>query len=197
MKDIDFIITEIENSINVKRLLLEDVKILEQIKQISSLITKIYLNGGKTLIAGNGGSAADAQHISAEFISKFNFDRPGLPSIALSTNTSVITAVSNDYGYEKVFSRQIEAFATENDLFIGITTSGKSKNIIEALKESKKRNLKTVVLAGENTKEVIEFCDFCISIPSSCTPRIQEAHILIGHIICAFVEKKLFEDKYN
>ena len=144
-------------------------------------------------MAGNGGSAADAQHISAEFVSRFYFDRPGLPSVALTTDTSALTAIGNDYGYENVFSRQIEALGNAGDIFIGISTSGKSKNVVNALISANKKEIYTVGLIGENGGLMEKLCKYCIKVPSSETPRIQESHILIGHIICGMVEDKIFE----
>ena len=162
------------------------------IQEVAKLTTQAYRNGNKTLIAGNGGSAADAQHIAGEFVSKFYFDRPGLASIALTTDTSIITAIGNDYGYEKLFSRQVEANGLKDDIFIGISTSGNSKNILEALKVCKEKGIVTVGLTGQNGGAMKELCDYCICIPSNETPRVQESHILIGHIICAVVEEELF-----
>jgi D-sedoheptulose 7-phosphate isomerase len=152
----------------------------------------VYKTGNKTLIAGNGGSAADAQHIAGEFVSRFYFDRPGLASIALTTDTSIITAIGNDYGYEKLFSRQLQANGVKGDMFIGISTSGNSANVIEALKECKEKGIITVGLTGEKGGKMAEMCDYCIKIPSNETPRVQESHILIGHIICAVVEEAIF-----
>ena len=144
------------------------------------------------MLAGNGGSAADAQHIAAEFVSRFNFDRPGLSSIALTTDTSILTAIGNDYGYEKLFERQLEANAKSGDVFIGISTSGKSPNIINALNVCKKLGVYSISLTGSNEESIINNCDLAVEVPSNCTPRIQECHILIGHIICGYVENKLF-----
>jgi D-sedoheptulose 7-phosphate isomerase len=162
------------------------------ILEVSGKAVEVYRNGNKTLIAGNGGSAADAQHIAGEFVSRFYFDRPGIPSIALTTDTSILTAIGNDYGYEKLFSRQIEANGVKGDMFIGISTSGNSKNIIEALNACKEKGIITVGLTGETGGKMATLCDYCIKVPSNETPRIQESHILIGHIICAVVEEALF-----
>jgi D-sedoheptulose 7-phosphate isomerase len=146
------------------------------------------------LIAGNGGSAADAQHIAAEFVSRFNFDRPGLPALALTTDTSILTAVGNDYGYEQLFRRQIEANGIGGDVFLGISTSGNSPNILQALEAARLKGMTTFGLTGDTGGKMRELCDFCLCVPSSDTPRIQEAHILIGHTLCAMVELALFED---
>ena len=187
-----FIEDYINDSIKTKALILKDEKFLSNISLIAEKIIDCYKNEGKVLIAGNGGSAADAQHIAAEFVSKFYFDRPGLPAIALNVNTSILTAIGNDYGYEKVFSRQVQTNGNKGDVFIGISTSGNSKNIIEAIKEAKSNGLITVGFAGENPCEMDKICDYILKIPSCETPKIQESHIMIGHIICAIVEKEMY-----
>lgn len=189
----EVITNQILESISVKKKLLSDPDIIEQINIAASTIIKTYKNGGKTLLAGNGGSAADAQHIAGEFVSRFNFDRPGIPSIALSTDTSILTAIGNDYGFNKIFERQIQALGNKGDIFIGITTSGNSENIVRALYACKEKNIQSIVFTGESGGRVIDICDLCIKVPSSDTPRIQEAHILIGHIICCITEAELFE----
>jgi D-sedoheptulose 7-phosphate isomerase len=183
----NFISKQIRDSIETKRELSQDT-----ILKISAKAVEIYRDGKKTLIAGNGGSAADAQHIAGEFVSRFYFDRPALPSVALTTDTSILTAVGNDYGYEDIFSRQIEANGVEGDMFIAISTSGNSKNILKALKVAKEKNLITVGFTGSSGGEMEELCDYILKVPSSDTPRVQESHILAGHIICAVVEKELF-----
>ncbi|MCR6578788.1 D-sedoheptulose 7-phosphate isomerase [Campylobacter insulaenigrae] len=187
-----YIKSHFADSIKVKNEILNDENLLNLIKQTSLKILDTYKKGNKTLLAGNGGSAADAQHIAGEFVSRFYFDRPGLASIALSTDTSIMTAIGNDYGYENLFSRQVQAQGVSGDVFIGISTSGNSKNIIKALELCKEKNIISVGLTGASGGAMNELCDYCIKVPSSCTPRIQEAHILIGHIICAIVEEELF-----
>lgn len=187
-----FIEDYINDSIKTKALILKDEKFLSNISLIAKKIIDCYKNGGKVLLAGNGGSAADAQHIAAELVSKFYIDRQGLPAIALTVNTSILTAIGNDYGYDKVFARQVQANGNKGDVFIGISTSGNSKNIIEAIKEAKSNSLITVGFAGEKHCEMDTLCDFILKIPSSETPKIQESHIMIGHIICAIVEKEIF-----
>ena len=184
--------SQIKESIIVKEQLLNSPSVISVIDEVSEECIKIFKNSGKILLAGNGGSAADSQHISAEFVSRFYFDRPGLPSIALTTDTSALLAIGNDYGFEKVFSRQIEALGNKGDMFIGISTSGNSKNVINALIAANKKGLTTVGLIGKNGGEMEGLCTFCIKVPSDQTPRIQEAHILIGHIICAIVEDTIF-----
>ncbi|EAK7320007.1 D-sedoheptulose 7-phosphate isomerase [Campylobacter jejuni] len=179
-------------SILVKEQILKDENLITLIKNASLEVIKAYKNGNKTLLAGNGGSAADAQHIAGEFVSRFYFDRPGIASIALSTDTSILTAISNDYGYENLFARQVQAQGVKGDVFIGISTSGNSKNILKALEFCKQKEIISIGLSGASGGAMNELCDYCIKVPSTCTPRIQEAHILIGHIICAIVEEELF-----
>lgn len=187
-----YIKNQISKSIETKQQILNDESLVVQIKQAGLKCIEIYKNGNKTLIAGNGGSAADAQHIAGEFVSRFYFDRPGIPSIALTTDTSILTAIGNDYGYERLFARQLEANGVKGDLFIGISTSGNSKNILEALKVCKNKGIFSVGLSGQSGGAMQELCDLCIKVPSNETPRIQESHILIGHMICAIVEEELF-----
>lgn len=149
-------------------------------------------NGGKILLAGNGGSAADAQHIAGEFVSRFAFDRPGLPAIALTTDSSIVTAIGNDYGYEKLFSRQVQAHGNKGDIFIGYSTSGMSPNIMHAFEEARARQLVCIGLTGNRGGAMLSLCDYLIEIPSSDTPKIQEGHLVVGHIICGLVERAIF-----
>lgn len=188
----EYISGQVKKSIDVKQKLLDSQKLMDLIQEVALKCVEVYKNGNKTLIAGNGGSAADAQHIAGEFVSRFYFDRPGLASMALTTDTSIMTAIGNDYGYEKLFSRQVQANGVKGDMFIGISTSGNSANVIEALKECKEKGIITVGLTGEKGGKMAELCDYCIKVPSNETPRVQEAHILIGHIICAVVEEAIF-----
>ncbi|HEC1506482.1 TPA: D-sedoheptulose 7-phosphate isomerase [Campylobacter jejuni] len=180
------------DSILVKEQILKDENLITLIKNASLEVIKAYKNGNKTLLAGNGGSAADAQHIAGEFVSRFYFDRPGIASIALTTDTSILTAIGNDYGYENLFARQVQAQGVKGDVFIGISTSGNSKNILKALEFCKQKEIISIGLSGASGGAMNELCDYCIKVPSTCTPRIQETHILIGHIICAIVEEELF-----
>ncbi|HDZ5243468.1 TPA: D-sedoheptulose 7-phosphate isomerase [Campylobacter jejuni] len=181
-----------QESILIKEQILKDENLITLIKNASLEVIKAYKNGNKTLLAGNGGSAADAQHIAGEFVSRFYFDRPGIASIALTTDTSILTAIGNDYGYENLFARQVQAQGVKGDVFIGISTSGNSKNILKALELCKQKEIISIGLSGVSGGAMNELCDYCIKVPSTCTPRIQEAHILIGHIICAIVEEELF-----
>jgi D-sedoheptulose 7-phosphate isomerase len=197
MKLKNIVISQIEESINTKRRVLSDFRTLDLIEKAASALTDIYKQGNKTLLAGNGGSAADAQHIAGEFVSRFYFDRPGLPSIALTTDTSIITAIGNDYGYERLFERQVQAQGVSGDAFIGISTSGNSPNVLLALAECKKNGILTIGLTGQSGGKMKEMCDICICVPSDETPRIQEVHILIGHILCCIVEDNLFAKDYK
>ena len=192
--DLSYVIKEFEASVSVKQRILQDAGLMQQITQMGHLLIDRYEAGNKLLIAGNGGSAADAQHIAAEFVSRFNFDRPGLPALALTTDTSILTAVGNDYGYEHLFRRQIEANGLAGDVFLGISTSGNSPNILQALEAARHKGLTTFGLTGASGGKMRQLCDYCLCVPSSETPRIQEAHILIGHTLCAMVELALFED---
>ena len=192
-----FIDKEIRDSLEVKKKLLESTEIMAQLHWACEKAIDAYKKGRKILVAGNGGSAADAQHIVAEFVSRFYFDRPGLPAIALTTDTSIITAIGNDYGYEKLFSRQIEANGAEGDIFMGISTSGNSANVIAGLKQAKKQGIFCLSFSGESGGKMKELSDLCICVPSSSTPRVQESHILMGHIICAAVEEALFAKDYK
>ena len=185
---------QIRASISTKQAILSDKGLMRNIAAAAQMIVDAYEQGKKTLLAGNGGSAADAQHIAGEVVSKFYFDRPGIASIALTTDTSIITAIGNDYGYDKLFSRQIQAQGSAGDVFIGISTSGNSANLVEALRMCGQKGIKTIGLTGFTGGEMDSMCDLCIKVPSGETPRIQESHILIGHIICCIVEEKLFGD---
>ncbi len=193
----DFILQQIKDSVETKERILKDTALVDLIDTIAKDLIAAYRAGKKTLIAGNGGSAADAQHIAAEFVSRFYFDRPALPSIALTVDTSALTAIGNDYGYEYLFSRQLEANAQKGDFYIAISTSGNSKNILHSLETAKRLGVKTIGLTGAKGGKMKEMTDYCICVPSDETPRIQESHILIGHILCAAVEKDLFEKEYR
>lgn len=161
------------------------------IEKAADLIIASLKNGGKVIIFGNGGSAADAQHIAAELVGKFKMERQALPAIALNTNTSIVTALANDYGYETVFRRQVEALGNKNDIVIGISTSGNSPVVIEAIEAANKMGAKTIGLTGGSGGKLAKAAGFAIIVPSDDTPRIQEAHITIGHIVCELVEKAL------
>ncbi len=193
MDDLAFVQNYLKGSIKTKNDLLIDSIAIGNIAILSDKICSAYRNGNKLLLAGNGGSAADCQHIAAEFVSRFFFDRPGLPAVALSTDTSILTAVANDYGYDHLFARQLQAQGLPGDIFIGISTSGNSKNIISAIKLAKTLGVYSVAFCGLGG-EIGELADFVIRAPSASTPYIQECHICIGHTICALVEDRLFRD---
>lgn len=195
MDNVDFIKDYLLASLAVKQNLLNNDKLIFKIASVAELCVKTYQQGKRILIAGNGGSAADAQHIAAEFVSRFIFDRPGLPALALTTDTSMLTAIGNDYGFDKLFSRQLQAQGNEGDIFIGISTSGNSENIIQAVAMAKEKGILSVALCGEGGK-LNSVADISISVPSDCTPYIQESHICIGHMICAIVEETIFKESY-
>ncbi len=190
---LDYVVAEFEASVAVKRKVLQDAALTQQITAMGHLLIDCYESGHKLLVAGNGGSAADAQHIAAEFVSRFNFDRPGLPALALTTDSSILTAVGNDYGYDQLFKRQIEANGLAGDIFLGISTSGNSPNILKALEAAQAKGITTFGLTGASGGEMKARCDHCLCVPSDDTPRIQESHILIGHTLCAMVELALFD----
>ena len=186
----------IRDSIAVKQKILEDQALQTAIVRVVEVCLDAFRNGNKILLGGNGGSAADAQHVAAEFVSRFEFDRPGLPAIALTVDTSALTAIGNDYGYELLFSRQLEALARPGDVFIGITTSGNSKNILKGFEACDKLGVIKVALCGAGGK-VHELADHVLAAPSTHTPRIQESHLLIEHMICALIEEQLFASEYK
>lgn len=191
----NYIKNYIEQSIKTKKLILENAEIISEIEKISFSIIEAYKNGNKVLIAGNGGSAGDSQHMAAELVSKFLIERTALSAISLTTNTSILTSVGNDYDHKLVFARQIRAHAKKGDIFIAISTSGESKNILYAIKEAKNCGMIVVGLSGAKPSSMDKMCDFIIKAPSTETPIIQESHIMIEHIICALVEKTLFDSK--
>jgi D-sedoheptulose 7-phosphate isomerase len=185
----------IRASIAVKDLLLRNAEVVSVIAKVSELLVDAVDKGNKVLLFGNGGSAADAQHIAAEFVGRFAFDRPALPALALSVNTSCLTAIGNDYGFDLVFSRQIEALARPGDMAIGISTSGSSSNVLHGLSTAQKIGLCTVAFTGCTGGKLKNAVDYCVCAPSNETPRIQECHILIGHIISELVEETIFHEQ--
>ena len=171
-----------------------DTKFCENISEIIAVLTHCFKSGGKLLICGNGGSAADSQHIATELVSKFFLERKAIDAEALTVNTSTLTAIGNDYDFDTVFSRQVEAKGRNGDVLLSLSTSGNSKNVIKAMKAAKKRKMITIGFTGNVFPNLMwELSNYLVSIPSDSTPRVQEAHILIGHIICELVEKNLFE----
>jgi D-sedoheptulose 7-phosphate isomerase len=185
----------IQASIAVKQHLLGNAEIISIVARVSERLVDTFSKGNKVLLFGNGGSAADAQHIAAEFVGRFAFDRPALPALALSVNPSCVTAIGNDYGFDLVFSRQIEALAQPGDLAIGISTSGNSSNVLHGLSAARKMGLCTVAMTGCTGGKLKDVVDHCICAPSKETPRIQECHILIGHIISELVEETIFHEQ--
>jgi D-sedoheptulose 7-phosphate isomerase len=169
-----------------------DRAFLSTVGEIAAVITDAYRNGGKLLIAGNGGSAADAQHIAAEFLSRYLLDRQPLPAIALTTDTSVLTAVGNDYGFEKAFERQVRGLGRRGDVFLAISTSGRSANVLAALRAAREMGLVTVGFTGSHTSEMREYCDHILSVPCEETAVTQQIHIIAAHAICGVVERELF-----
>jgi len=180
-------------SIKTKEKILSNEELLSKIEKVADLIVNAYMNDKKVLLCGNGGSAADAQHISAELSGRFKIDRKPLFAEALHVNTSFLTAVANDYSFEKVYERLVEAFGREGDILIGISTSGNSANVINAVKKAKEIGMITIGFTGETGGKLKNFVDILINVPSKDTPRIQEAHITIGHIICELVENSLYK----
>ena len=191
MNKVNTVKAQIAESVRVKQALMADAALLESISSVARIVVDAYKAGHKTMWAGNGGSAADAQHMAGELVNKFTFDRPGLAALSLSTDTSIITAVGNDYGFERLFARQVEAQGCAGDVFIGISTSGKSQNLVEALAACKAKGITSVAIVGADPCPMDDY-DYVIHVPSTVTPRIQECQTLIGHILCYIVEQELF-----
>ncbi len=185
--------TIIQSSINLKTKVLNNQEIIKTVKEVVDSIVVCYKNGGKVLFCGNGGSAADAQHLAAELSGRFYFDRPPLFAEALHVNSSYITAVANDFGYDEVFARLVTAMGRQNDILVGLSTSGNSPNILNAFKVANRLNMKTIGLTGESGGKLKAESSYLLNVPSMDTPRIQEVHIMLGHIICELVEAKLFK----
>ena len=188
----DRIIRSIEESIQVKQLILHDIDLVKKISTVADMMCASLRNQGKIHFCGNGGSAADAQHLAAEFSGRFYFDRPPLNAEALHCNTSYLTAVGNDYGYEHIFSRLLAGTGHAGDVLVGISTSGNSQNIVNAFEKAHEMGIKTVAMTGRGGGKMKELADLCLNVPSTETPRIQESHIMVGHIICELVETTLF-----
>ncbi|MGC9101390.1 MAG: D-sedoheptulose-7-phosphate isomerase [Caldisericum sp.] len=194
MKKMNIIKEGLFNSIKVKQAILSDEYLLVTISNVVDEIVNTFRKGGKVLLCGNGGSAADAQHIAAELSGRFYFDREPLFAEALHVNTSYLTAVANDYSYDEVFARLVKAKGKPRDILIGISTSGNSKNVLRAIEEANKIGMITVGMTGRTGGKMKDICKYLINIPSDDTPRIQEAHITVGHIICELVERELFKN---
>lgn len=188
-----YITAQIQDTQQVLSGMLADEALLARVEAAAEACIHAMKSGNKVLLAGNGGSAADAQHIAGEFVSRFAFDRPGLPAIALTTDTSILTAIGNDYGYDKLFARQVQAHAHKGDIFIAYSTSGKSPNVIAALQEAKNLGVVCVGMTGNRGGPMRDLCDYCLDVPSADTPKIQEGHAVLGHILCGLVERALFK----
>jgi D-sedoheptulose 7-phosphate isomerase len=184
----------IRSSIDVKTKILADDKILQTIQDCTNLIVNAFEKGNKVLFCGNGGSAADAQHLAAEFSGRFYTDRDSLPADALHCNTSYITAVANDYSYDVVYSRILKGIGNAGDILVGLSTSGNSKNIVKAFEMAREKKMATIAFTGASGGQLKTLSDFLINVPSEDTPRIQESHIMLGHIICQFVEEIYFAE---
>jgi D-sedoheptulose 7-phosphate isomerase len=193
----EYLIREITKTKETVDAVLQDNTLLSDTIKVTEVVLRAIRNGGKIMFAGNGGSAADSQHLAAELVSKLCYDRPGLPAIALTTDTSALTAIGNDYGYDKSFSRQLDAIGNEGDVFIGISTSGNSANVLLALEAARKKGITTIGFAGGSAGKMPPLCDHILVAPSDETPKIQECHIMLGHIVCALVEEEIFGEEYN
>jgi len=189
----DYIAAQLSEARRVMSDMLADTALMTTLENAAGACIDCMRRGGKILLAGNGGSAADAQHIAGELVSRFAFDRPGLPAIALTTDTSILTAIGNDYGYENLFARQVQAHGNKGDIFIGYSTSGRSPNILYAFEEARSSELICVGLTGNRSGPMRELCDYLLEVPSADTPKIQEGHLVLGHILCGLVENAIFE----
>ena len=182
----------IKDSISVKQLILNDKNFVNRINEAAELCVESLKNGGKIHFCGNGGSASDAQHLAAELSGRFYYDRPPLNAEALHVNTSYLTAVANDYSYDMIYARMLQASAKKGDVLVGISTSGNSANILKAFEVAKEIGVKTIGMTGETGGNMADCCDVLLNVPSKCTPRIQESHIMMGHIICEIIEATIF-----
>ena len=188
----EFIKSILQESCDIKQKVINDDRLIKVVQDVIDVCVNALNRGNKILFAGNGGSASDALHIAAELVGRYEADRKGLPAIALTTNISELTAISNDYGYDHVFQRQVQALAQSGDVFFGLSTSGNSKNVVNAIEQCKQMSVITVAMTGESGGKMKSMCDYCINVPSANTARIQEVHITIGHIICKVIENTIF-----
>jgi D-sedoheptulose 7-phosphate isomerase len=193
----NYIISELTKTREVFEKILRDEKLHQDMQEIAKICINALRNNKKIMFCGNGGSAADSQHLAAELVSKLSYDRPALNAISLTVDTSAITAIGNDYGYLYSFSRQVDAVGQEGDVLIGISTSGRSKNVIEAFKSAQKKKITTVGFLGKDGRDIGQMADYQLNIPSDETPKIQEGHITVGHIICALIEDDFFGATHN
>lgn len=191
-RTLSFVGEELAKSAAMLQALMDDKRLQADVERIADLCVASLQQGGKVLFAGNGGSAADAQHLAAELVGRLVFDRPGLASIALTTDTSVLTAIGNDYGYEEVFARQVDALGARGDVIVGISTSGRSKNVLKAFAAARAKGMGTVGMTGRGGGDFPALCDVCLCMPSAETQKIQEGHIVLGHIFCGLIEARMF-----
>ncbi len=188
----ELIVDELKKTTALIAAMAADAALVAAVGRVAETCLAALRGGGKVLLAGNGGSAADAQHLAAELVSRFAYDRPGLSAIALTTDTSALTAIGNDYGYDRLFARQIQALGRRGDVFFGISTSGRSPNVLAALAECRRLGIATIGLTGMPGGDMPPLCDICIRVPAHETPKIQEGHIALGHIVCCLVERAMF-----
>ena len=188
----DYILEQLGEAQRIMGAMLEDAGLLAAAERAAVACVDCLSAGGKILIAGNGGSAADAQHIAGEFVSRFAYDRPGLPAMALTTDTSILTAIGNDYGYEKLFERQVLTHGCKGDVFLGYSTSGTSPNVIRAFEAARSKELVSIGMTGNRGGPMLALCDHLLAVPSHSTPKIQEGHLVLGHILCGLVERSMF-----
>lgn len=188
-----YILDQVQEAQRVMQAMTQDATLLDQVEKVAQTMVNSLRNGGKILLVGNGGSAADAQHIAGELVARFAFDRPGLAAIALTTDTSILTAIGNDYGYDHLFARQVEALGNAGDVLIGYSTSGKSPNILRAFEVARAKNMVCVGLTGKRGGTMKDLCQHVLEVPSTDTPKIQEGHLVLGHILCGLVESTMFK----
>ncbi len=191
------ITTEIEESRATLDALLQEKTLLAEVQKVADVCVNALKSGNKILFCGNGGSAADSQHLAAELVSRLNYNRPGLSAVALTVDTSALTAIGNDYGFENLFSRQVEAIGKKGDVLIAISTSGTSPNVMKALEAAKERGIVTIGKTGQSGGKMKGLCDITLCMPSTRTPKIQECHMVLGHIYCALIENALFGEEYG
>lgn len=194
---LNYIQAEYKKTFEMFQKLSSDAEFQQNLIKITATCVATLRNSKKIMFCGNGGSAADSQHLAAELVSRLNYDRPGLNGIALTTDTSALTAIGNDYGYDRSFVRQVEAIGQAGDVLFAFSTSGRSKNVLEAVKSAKERKITTIGFLGQDGRDIGAICDFQINIPSFETPKIQEGHIATGHIICSLIEEEIFGEEYN
>lgn len=192
----EYILQNIQESLNAKTKLLQDERLTSLIEKVAGICIEAYKKGNKILVCGNGGSASDAQHMTGELVGRYKIERAGIPAISLNANTAVMTALGNDYDYDSIFAKQVKALGVKDDVLFAISTSGNSKNAILACEEAKKQGIHTVALTGESGGKLMDMADVTLNVPSGNTPRIQEMHILIIHILCGLIEKGLYDTGY-